>query len=75
MARPGEAVNTAMFASLIGVDRPVEGNVWRLIPGDNASNLFAVEGRSWTGSELVIEVPAIVKGAVGEGFEPTCWVA
>ena len=49
MGRAGEAVDAAMLAAPIGIDRAVEGNVGRLIAGDDAARPFhlylGAEGR------------------------------
>src|SRR5690606_21086327 len=37
MGRPREAVDAAMLAATIGVDRAVEGDVGGVVPGDDAA--------------------------------------
>ncbi len=54
-----ETIDAAMLATAIGIDRPVEGNIGRLIPGDDCLGGFARHLRPcWR--EILGQIPAIV---------------
>src|SRR3546814_8998285 len=61
MARPRKAVDAAMLAAAIGIDRAVEGNVGRLVPGDDVPRaVFMQHGLQRRG--LFQVVPAVIFG-------------
>jgi hypothetical protein len=74
MGRPGIAVDAAMLAAPVGVERPVERQVGRGLPGDR---------RPWPfdphlgpdQAVLLGDVPAVVKGIAVRGLEPAGAVA
>src|SRR3546814_19105281 len=61
MARPRKAVDAAMLAAAIGIDRAVEGNVGRLVPGDDVPRAVFMQPGLQRLSLLQI-VPAVIFG-------------
>ena len=65
MRRPREAVNAAVLAAAIGIDRAVEADVGRLVAGDDLARCIdrylRLESR-----QFVEASPAIVEGDAGE---------
>ena len=79
VGRTGEAVEAAVLAAAIGIDRPVERNVGRLVAGDDALRLLPRHlGRERLGRLLarpaVVEILAgedlVAAGGVGRGAPP-----
>ena len=79
VARPGVAIEAAVLAAAIGVDRPVESDVRRLVAGDDGLGLFPGDlGRERLGRLLarpaVVELLALLKletaRDVGRGAPP-----
>ena len=58
MGRAGEAVDAAVLAAAIGVDRAVEGHVRRGVAGDDAAGPVDLDRRA--GGRLVVLFPAVV---------------
>ena len=76
VARPGVAVDAAVLAAAIGVDRLGEGDVGRGVAGDQAAGgvgdqLGARRGRV---GQLVEGAPAIVERFAALGLEAVGWV-
>lgn len=57
--RPGEAIDATMFATAIGVDRTVEGNVRRVVEGDDLAGLLLLDFGA-QGRQFLDRVPAVV---------------
>ncbi len=76
MGRPRETIDAAMFAPFIGVDRPVERHVRRLVAGDDLFSGFRRQRRSQRGNIRVQRrAPTVVDGDRFVGFEPSRPVA
>ena len=71
MAGPGKAIDAAMLAAAIGVDRPVEGNVGRAVEGDHRPRRFRHHQRLDPRGILFDRVPAIIEGEAGLFLEPS----
>jgi hypothetical protein len=60
MGRTGETIDAAMLAAAIGIDRAVEGDVGRIVAGDDRARLFhlhlGAEGR-----QVLQRLPAVVE--------------
>ena len=69
MGRPGEAVDAAMLAAPIGVDRTVEADIGGFVAGDDAPrrHLLHFGGER---IEFAERVPAIVDRLIGDRLEP-----
>src|ERR1700734_3768625 len=76
MGRPGVAVEAAVLAAAIGIDRAVESNVRRLVARDDGLGLFPRDlGRQWlwrfVARPAVVEILALLEleaaGGVGRG--------
>ena len=68
MALPRIAINTAMFAATVRVDRPIKGNIGRCIARDDRFGMFGDNGgaQAWCAA---INIDAIIKPiAVGYPF-------
>src|SRR2546423_13883727 len=60
MRRPREAVGAAMLAAAIGIDRAVEGDVGRVVGGDDLFRRFFLHrGTQWR--QEIDRAPAIVE--------------
>ena len=79
VGRPGVAIEAAVLAAAIGVDRPVESDVRRLVAGDDGLGLFPGDlGRErfkrLLARPAVVELLALLKletaGDVGRGAAP-----
>jgi len=67
VGRTREAVDTAVLASAIGVDRSVKTDVGRVIAGNNLSGRVDRYGRlEWR--KLVERSPAVIKRDAGKRF-------
>ena len=71
MRGPREAIHTAVLAAAVGVDRLREGNVRRVVAGDDAARVFRGDAgaRARRGFVQQHTLPAVVLGVVAEGFE------
>ncbi len=68
MRRPREAVDAAMLAAPVGIDRAVEADIGRLVAGDDAPrrHLLHVGGKRF---ELAERFPTVVDGLIGDRLE------
>ncbi len=73
MGRPGETVDAAMLAAAIGIDRTVEGDVGRIIAGDDAAGLFDLNFGAER-RQVFQALPAIIDQFAGNGLETSGWV-
>ena len=68
MGRPREAVDAAMLAAAIGIDRAVEADIGRVVAGDHLAR--GVErDRGLERRQVFQALPAIVEGDPGFGLE------
>ena len=70
MARPGIAVDTAVLAPPVGVDRPVEGQIGRLVARDDAPGRLHGDGAGQRCWRVLQAVPAIVEPFAPQRLEP-----
>src|SRR5690606_2425173 len=71
VAGAGEAVDAAVFAAAVGVDRLAEADVGRLVAADDAARALVADHGVWTGlqgfaggvAEVVARAPAVVLAA------------
>ncbi len=61
---PGEAIDAAMLAAAIGIDRLVEGNVRRLVAGDDGAGGVVDDFGAQRGRGVIIGAPAIVPAVI-----------
>src|SRR4029079_15063195 len=68
MRRPGEAVDTAVLAAPVGVDRAVEADIGRLVAGDDAPrrHFLHVGGQRF---QLAERFPTVVDLLIGDRLE------
>src|SRR5262245_60188642 len=57
-----------MFATAVGIDRAVKGDVWRRVAGDDRPRLFNLH-LSLERRELLERVPAVVKDLAADRLE------
>src|SRR6185312_12354371 len=71
VAGPGKAINTSMLAPAIRVHRLVEGDVGRVVAGDDAARalLGDLGARARRGLVQQQALPAVVLGVVTDGLE------
>ena len=73
MRRPGKAVDTAMLAAAIGIDRAVEAHIGGFIPGDGAAGRIDGDGSGERGQILILaaidRAPAIILARAIAGLE------
>ena len=68
MGRPREAIDAAMLAAAIGIDRAVEADIWRFVPGyDLPRRNFLDMGRQRL--EIAKRLPAVVGRLIGYRLE------
>ena len=68
MGRPGEAVDAAMLAAPVGIDRTVEADIGRIVAGDDLSR--GVErDRGLERRQFIEALPAVVEGDPRFGLE------
>ena len=60
VGRPRETVDAAMLAAAVGIDRPVEGNVGRIVPGDDLARRID-RHRGLERRQLLEILPAVVE--------------
>src|SRR5829696_6562850 len=73
MGRPREAIDAAMLAAAIGIDRTVEADVGRVVSGDDLAR--GIERyRRLERRQFVQALPAIVEGDPRFGLEPAARV-
>ena len=75
MGRPGEAVDAAMLAAAIGVERAVERHIGRSVARDHRAAGIRRQGGAQHGRRLVGAAPAVIHRMAGMGFEPARPVA
>jgi len=63
MGRPRETIDTPVLAATIGINRPIKGNIGRIIARDDRLGGFARDLRP-QGGQILGQIPAIV------GVEP-----
>ena len=68
MGRPREAIDAAMLAAPVGVDRAVEADIGQLVAGDDAPrrHLLHFGGERF---ELAERFPAVVDRLIGDRLE------
>merc|ERR1711969_129935 len=74
MGRTGKAIDAAMFAAAIGIDRPVEPHIGRGVARDHPARAlygnFGAQGR-----QVFVPVPAVMDRDAGLRLEPADIVA
>src|SRR5882757_6655441 len=73
MGRPRKAVDAAMLAAAIGIDRAVEADIGRVVAGDHLAR--GVDGNGGLERRQVVKaLPAVVEGDPRLGLEPAAVV-
>ena len=73
MGRPREAVDAAMLAAPVGIDRAVEADIGRIVAGDDlARGVERHRGLEWR--QFVEALPAVVERHPRLGFETAAGV-
>src|SRR5262249_47638111 len=75
MARTGIAINTAVFAAAVGIDRAVETDIRRVVPRNDRARRIDRQCRRERRRFLVGTVPAVVKRHASFGFQAPAVVA
>ena len=65
MRRAREAIDAAMFAAAIGIDRLVKANIGRIVAGDDRAGMFDRDLRSGPGDRPVYILHRIEPVAIG----------
>src|SRR3954471_18712694 len=73
MGRPREAIDAAMLAAAIGIDRTVEADVGRVVAGDDLARSIERD-RGLERRQIVEALPAIVEGDPRLGLAPAAGV-
>src|SRR5436190_7435811 len=69
MARPGVAVDAAVLAAAIGIDRAVEADVRRVVVRDDGARALDGDLRLEGALVLFVGRPAVVEGLARDGLE------
>ncbi len=72
MGRAREAIDAAVLAAPVGVDRAVEADIGRIIAGNDRPALVEGHGgiEAWLRFVVLQSAPAVVDGVAAQAFEP-----
>src|SRR3979409_658658 len=73
MGRPREAVDAAMLAAPVGVDRPIEADIGRVVAGNDLAR--GIDGdRGLERRQFIEALPAVIERDPRFGLEPAAFV-
>src|SRR6516164_1519911 len=67
MCWPGKAIDATMLAAAIGIDRPVEADIWRIVARDHLSRGVERHG-GLERRQLLQTLPAVIEGRARLGL-------